>query len=309
MTEPTTPTFDHTATHVQRGAGRVAFGALLVALGIVLLLDQAGLLAGSWRSTVWPVLLAGYGVARLLMPTRHGREGLFFVLAGAWWFAGLQDWLSLVRTWPLLFVALGASVVLQAVTTPRRGSPEAEALRGRRDGAASWVLVAILIGTWVTTDLRDWSHAAVMPDGRPRLVTVASRGHASALSQPFGGAQLVSVMGRGELDLRDATGVTGSEVVVDVVTLMGSTTVIVPPGWSVETRPVLLFGAVRRRERPGDRLGHEMQPGRAIPDAPATAADASGVWSDVPAASGPAAGRPRLVLRGAVIMGSLTIVS
>lgn len=267
------------------GAGRVAFGGLLVVLGIVLLLDRAGLLVGTWRTTTWPVLLMAYGAARLLIATRHGREGLFFVLAGAWWLAASQGWVSWVNTWPLLFVALGASVVLQALTTPRRGSPEDEALRGRHDGAASWVLVAILIGAWVTSDYPRWTNASLLPDGRPRLITVASRGHAASEGRPFGGAQLISVMGRGELDLTQAPGLTGPEVVVDVMTLMGSTTVRVPEGWIVDTRPVTVFGAVRKRREW---------------DTPAT--DAAGAPSAAP-------DRPRVVLRGAVIMGSLTIAS
>src|SRR5436190_3471473 len=89
---------------------RVTLGALLVAAGAALLLERLGAMPLEWRDRIWPLLLIGYGLARLLQPRSQGRVGLFFVLSGSWWLAGVSGWLSLERTWPLLVVAIGVSM-------------------------------------------------------------------------------------------------------------------------------------------------------------------------------------------------------
>ena len=70
-----------------RSTGRFMVGALLVAAGAALLIERLGAMPPAWRDRIWPCLLIGYGVARLLQPRAQGREGLFFVLAGGWWLA------------------------------------------------------------------------------------------------------------------------------------------------------------------------------------------------------------------------------
>ena len=81
-------------------------------------------------------------LARMAAARAPGRDGLFFVLAGGWWLAGLAGWLSMERTWPLLFVALGVGVMFQSVapgaSTPRNALPA----HGRRRGGASPLMCA-----------------------------------------------------------------------------------------------------------------------------------------------------------------------
>lgn len=268
-----------------RGHGTVVFGGMLVALGVALLLAQTHALPVGWRTTIWPVLLMLFGATRLLQVTRHGREGLFAIVAGAWWLAGLQGWLSLTRTWPVLIVGLGASVMLQAITAPPREMRLAHHFPKRHSGGAPWILLAILAGAVMTTERPDALSRLLTPDDDVSVVTVAGRGHRDVEGAGFKKGDLVAVMGRSVLDLTKATVEPGETVKVDVMTFWGSSTIRVPEGWTVDVNAVAAFGAIRdnradlRDADPGDRASDSPQTG------------------------------PRVVVDGLVMMGSLTITS
>ena len=96
--------------------------------------------------------------------------------------------------------------------------------------------------------------------------------------------RVTTVMGAAELDLRETRLRSGEELQVNIVAVMGAITVRVPDGWTVDARAVPMVGGIQdRRLRPFDAL-------------------------DVPpqAEAGPA---PRLVVRGAIVMGQLVIKS
>ena len=272
----------------ERSTGRIIVGALLVAAGAALLVERLGAMPPMWRNGIWPVLLIGYGLARLLQPRARGREGLFFVFAGAWWLAGMSGWISLERTWPLLIVAFGVSVMLQSVTAHDTISVGSHRLRGRHRGAPV-LLLAILLGAAVSSGLgrRTYSENA-SGAGDLRVYSIVgganSRMHATTLT----GGEVVSIMGGSAIDLRDVTIPPGETVTLDVFTLMGGGTIRVPDGWIVEVQAVSVIGGTKDQRIPRDRR----QDGAAEPG--------------VAVATGPA---PRLVIRGTIIMGGLTIKS
>jgi hypothetical protein len=272
-----------------RSTGRFIVGALLVAAGAALLIERLGAMPPAWRDRIWPMLLIGYGVARLLQPRAQGREGLFFVLAGAWWLAGLAGWISLERTWPLLFVALGVSIMMQSLTASRDVSGVSTHIGRRPRGATPWLLLAILVGASVSSGLGRHINAGAAPqDGVLRVYSVlggsSSRMHATRLA----GGEVVSIMGGSTIDLRDVTIAPGETVTLDLFTLMGGGAIRVSDQWVVDVQTVQVMGGVKDRRIPLDRG----------PDEPGA--------RDAAAAAGPA---PRLILRGTIIMGGLTIRS
>ncbi|MGC4080818.1 MAG: hypothetical protein QM736_01530 [Vicinamibacterales bacterium] len=143
-------------------------------LALGMLAERSNLLPAAWRTLIWPVLLMAFGIARLAQPARRGRRGLFYVLAGAWWFAGLSDWLSFEQTWPLLIVAFGRE---RGVRSGRR-QPElpAGSFPRRHSGGMSWVFVAILVGTFISAGggNQRWSELTDR-NGHVRSVAVAGR--------------------------------------------------------------------------------------------------------------------------------------
>lgn len=140
------------------------------------------------------------------------------------------------------------------------------------------VLLAIA-GVW------QWSKgeviAATTPDGDARLVAVLSRSRRSiAANAKVTRVDMTSVLGTGVLDLRAAHVGPGAVVVVDLLGVGGRLTIRVSDGWVVDTMTVPVLGSWHDERRPSAVVR--------------------------PHADGPA---PRLVLRGAVIMGRLSVES
>lgn len=266
----------------------VIVGVLLVAGGVALLLDRTSALPASWRQGIWPVLLIGYGIARLTEPRRRGREGLFFVLAGAWWLAGVAGWVSLVDTWPLLIVAAGASLVLQAVTASSSDPSELPRRFERRHGAFGWVLPLILLGAVLTSGVnRRIVDLSPPRDGELRAVTMMGQRTTRMPAAELKGGEVTTIMGENTIDFSQATVAPGSTITVKVFTLMGNSIVTVPEGWDVDVDVMPVMGDVTHRHQTRDWSSGEPPAGTA--SAPATA--------------------PHLVLRGTVIMGRLLVRS
>ena len=97
---------------------KAIWGVVLIALGVVFLLDQFEILElrgiGHW----WPAFLILIGLTRIvtLENPRHIASGIGFVLWGLWFFACMQHWYGLTyRTaWPLILVIIGFEAVLMA---------------------------------------------------------------------------------------------------------------------------------------------------------------------------------------------------
>ncbi len=171
-------------------------------------------------------------------------------------------------------------------------------LSSTRTALHSWIVVGILLafvlaveayqtrGGGVARDDRDTFMISVLGSRRQAPGATAFEGEGRLSRDAHDGRpdrRVTAVMGSAELDLREANLKSGDELVVGIVAVMGAVVVRVPDGWTIDARAVPLIGGVRdRRLRPFDAL-----------DTP-------------PAADGPA---PRLVLRGAVVMGELVIKS
>jgi hypothetical protein len=280
---------------VRPRSGNIVIGVMLVVVGLAVALDRAGLIAWDGRWTLWPVILIGLGLARFVQtPAGKPRQGLLLLLGGVWLVAGEAGWLSLSDSWPLLVIAFGLIVALNPGRQGMRLNPSEtgdlserfehrDGKPHRREGALTPLAV---MGVWLAifvalqvSGTRGIGSAALSgsPDGS-HVVSVMGRATRSA-SGPFQAADVTNVMGRSELDLRDATIAPGAEATIDVFSAMGAVVVRVPPGWTIDTRAVSAFGDVRDERFP---------PVAENPDAEAGTA-------------------PRLVLRGLVLMGRLVI--
>jgi hypothetical protein len=141
-----------------------------------------------------------------------------------------------------------------------------------------------VVGTWIAivvalqvSGVRSFSEANA--SDRVRVVSVMARSEHISQATAFQGADITNVMGRSELDLHNATMAPGANATVHVFSAMGAVVLRVPPTWTVETGSVTALGGVRD-----------------VRDSPVEREDTAG----------PA---PRLVLRGLVMFGRLTITS
>jgi hypothetical protein len=282
---------EHTMNEFEPRKGNIVIGAMLILVGLALTLDRAGIYSWSSQWTLWPFILCGIGLARFVgSPAGEPKQGLLFLTGGVWLLLGESGVISREDSWPILVIVLGLIIALNGGTRrwspPRPPQPPDPAhpwhpKRHQRPRALGGLAV---IGIWIAvvaalqvSGVRTLSEST--SSDRIRVVSMIGRAEHVNRAEAFRGADVTNVMGRSDLDLRETTVVPGNSASLRVVSLMGGVIVRVPPNWTVDTGAVSAFGSVRD-ERPPARQGE--------------------------AAAGPA---PRLVIRGLVIFGRLTIRS
>jgi hypothetical protein len=183
---------------------------------------------------------------------------------------GVLDLAPLVRYWPILLVVLGAAVTIQALREGERPSP-----------APIGFILLILLGGFLASHLAAMraSGPAGSADGQINVVAVMSGSHPPAPTGPFAGGQIGSIMGGTEIDLRQATIAPGTTPSLDLFTVMGGVVIRVPENWRVDSEAVFVMGGM------SDKRPSASDAARQVPDPSA----------------------PRLVIKGTVIMGGLTV--
>jgi hypothetical protein len=288
-------------TDPPRGRGNVVIGVMLVLTGVAVMLDRSGVLTLRDDFTLWPIILGGIGLARFLQ-TRPGepKQGLLFLTAAVWLALAEAGWVTLADSWPIVVIVLGVMVAFNGGTRrgrwrgskPPRVPGEPRPHRGPRRPdyplsplAVLGIWIAIVVGVQVS-GIRSFS--AESTGDRLAVVSVMGRAEHTSRSTAFHGADVTNVMGRSEIDLRQATLAPGATATVNVLSAMGGVVLRVPSSWTVDTGAISALGRVGD-ERPVASVGDD----RSTPiEAEASATPA-----------------PRLVLRGLVMFGRLTITS
>ena len=189
--------------------GRLLVGLIVIAIGVLFLLDSAGSLdADRAIDHWWPLtLVAAGGLTLAERPAAAGRGAL---LAGAGGVALLfttgalhdDDW---AYVWPVLVILAGAAILVR--WSGRRvpaGALGTEVIRS----------TAVLGGTKLRSD-----------------------------SQSFRGAWLTAVFGGAVLDLRGARPAPEGAT-VNATAAFGGVDVLVPRGWRISIRSTPIFGGV-----------------------------------------------------------------
>lgn len=118
------------------GLRQATAGLLVMAAGVLLLLDQQDVIRiGSiWRW--WPLGLVAMGIWKMTAPreTRDLGGGVELIIFGAWILACLRHdlGLSFSNSWPLIFVGIGAKLIIKSLTPSR----PATAAGAKEDGHA-----------------------------------------------------------------------------------------------------------------------------------------------------------------------------
>lgn len=182
---------------------------------------------------------------------------------------------EVLRFWPVALVVIGMALVAQSFQRP------STTLSAKRDDMGlGAVLFWVLIWTFVWTGFSPngfsgLSSSRTETASTTDIVAILGRDHRVINAAGFRSGHMASFMGRSELDLRTATIEPGQDVSIEVFALMGGATIWVPEGWSVDVNTTRIMGDVKDR-RTGVR---------------------------------DTAGAPRLILRGFIMMGGMTIRS
>lgn len=188
-----------------------AWGAILVAVGIVILLDHMGYIQGVdlWR--YWPVLLILAGIRRILGSGQRA-WGAFLIFLGVL-FQLDQLGIAHVRWidfWPIALIGGGVFLIwssLEGRSLMRRANVD-------------------------TADPRTTLNEQAVFGGVEKRLN----------SKEFRGGELNAVFGGIEIDLRDAE-IADSEAVLVATAVFGGIEIRVPDTWFVATQGHGLFGA------------------------------------------------------------------
>ena len=110
---------DITSTPTPFSAGRLVFGLILFAIGVLAFVDAIDLWEPRdlWR--YWPVLLIVLGVSKEIevLRTRKGDNGFVLIAIGVWMLAATQEFLGLdyVTAFPLGLAVAGLGIILHAL--------------------------------------------------------------------------------------------------------------------------------------------------------------------------------------------------
>ena len=217
---------------------------------------------------------------------------------------GIQDAGNLLKYWPGIVVLFGASLVAQAI------KPADPAVRRANGGVPCFFLFLLGVamfasfGTWGTT-------SASGPTAS--VAGIMGRGEALGIGPDVRRGRVASVMGRSTLDLLQVTIAPGEEFVVEVFVAMGRATVRIPDDWVVDTGAVSVMGSIdQARFKPLPLPAEAEEPAEQNPPPAVETPPVPPSPPPPPAAapgSTPAAGSPRLVLRGVVVMGKVEVTS
>jgi hypothetical protein len=203
------------------------FGVLIVAAGVVLLLDQQGLInADRVFSYFWPVVLIAAGSTMLLDCRGRGSRGIWGIILLA--IGGLLVLENLgyahIRfdtIWPLIIIGVGVLMIWQAAG-PRMGG----------DGSAS-SLWSNMFNHWGRSESTesDFNGIAILGGFKRRITT-----------KKFKGGKVLSFMGGFQIDLRQAD-MEGDSATIEAMSVMGGGEIKVPAAWLVSMEGLSLFGA------------------------------------------------------------------
>jgi predicted membrane protein len=206
---------------------KFVIGVCLVLVGVVLALDQLGLLYANHLLRFWPAALIIIGL--VMLQRREGQSALralVLIVVGGWLLLNTLGLVSL-DLWeffvPLLLVFFGARIMMHNRGSGSGAPPSLPGMgpqAGNSPAGGSGEPVHASLFSLLSGSERRWGKSV------------------------FRGAEMTAVMGGCELDLRDALMSTGELAVIDVFAVMGGVTIFVPPHWTVSQEVEAIMGGV-----------------------------------------------------------------
>jgi Domain of unknown function (DUF5668) len=98
----------------------LVLGAVLAALGVIMLVDRTDLLQVDGLGRLWPVILISLGLTHFLGPHADIAHGVWLVLTGTWLLIVTLTPLAFRDTWPMLLVFFGSMTIVRAFPSRSR---------------------------------------------------------------------------------------------------------------------------------------------------------------------------------------------
>lgn len=207
---------------------RLIIGLILIALGAVLMFNTMGLVDWPVSTYIfsWKTLLILIGVVLINNKQRKVAGTILIVLGVTFWIPSIFDVNIHFHQvfWPLVLIGVGILVISR---------------RGNIPGKPNF-------------DKKKWKHHfggyTTYQDDFINDISIFGGGHKKVDSKNFKGGNLTSVFGGSEINM------IGSEMdtegcVIDVFTLFGGTTLILPNTWKVQIDAVSILGGFNDKRR------------------------------------------------------------
>jgi hypothetical protein len=195
-------------------------GLIVLGIGLMLTLDNFGVLDSRRFWQLWPLILVALGLTRLSHWAKAGGrpDGLGLLAVGLAFLLVNFHVLSFRQLFPLFMLGAGALILAKAVWGERAPSD------GQGMGSDALIDAFVVMG--------GVKKASSSPD--------------------FKGGNAFALMGGVEIDLRQAAIETGPAV-LDIFAMMGGIEIRVPESWTVDIRSnALLGGCEDKTRRPPD---------------------------------------------------------
>jgi predicted membrane protein len=202
----------------------LTFGLLIAAAGVVLLLDQQGVIdANKVFQYFWPILCISFGLVNIFQSGGRRIWGIILLIIGV---RLVLDDLGIGHIvfhtlWPVIIIAIGGLMVWQAI------APNSSPLNGQAD-------------TW-RERLNQWRHGDSSGSDFNQIAIFGGFKRRFT-AKNFRGGSVMAVMGGYEIDLRQA-GMEGDSATIDATSIMGGGEIKVPDNWRISIDGIGLFGA------------------------------------------------------------------
>lgn len=199
---------------------QVILGVVVIAMGVLFLLDNVGVISFHHALHFWPMAFILFGALKMY----DSRTSSGLLVGGGLIVAGIAMTMSRLgyvyfswqTLWPLLLIVVGASVLLRAAEN-RRATSGAGAASPPKDADPNVVDMTAILG--------GFDRRLKAPD--------------------FRGGEATAILGGCELDLRESQ--LHGEAVLNVFALMGGVELKVPSDWTVIMNGTAILGGFNNK--------------------------------------------------------------
>jgi len=207
----------------RRFSWSLVIGALILASGVVLLLDQQGFVsADRIFQYFWPLIFIAFGLVNLFECQGRRIWGIVLLVVGVVLILDNLGFahISFAIIWPMIIIAIGGFMIFRSLNI--QGSPNSP--------GGSWTNFLRSAGIDSAGSDSEFNHIAVF-SGFKRRTT----------SKNFRGGKILAFMGGFQIDLRNAD-IEGDTATIEAISIMGGGEIKVPYTWRVSVEGIGLFG-------------------------------------------------------------------
>ncbi len=232
---------------------RLVIGFSVMAVGLLMTLDNLGLLHAGHFWRYWPLVLVAVGLARMVQSRREcGRPaGMGMMLVGVLLLLANFRILDHRLLIPLFLLVLGAGIAWRALAPPRVKRGEATDSLGDKIRSSIEQSVHSTIQDSVRSSIQDSVRSSIQANVEPSTLSafvIMGGVRRGTNAQDFRGGDAFALMGGCEIDLREAS-IKDGAAVFDSFVFMGGVEIRVPDDWAVENRGLAFLGSFEDKTR------------------------------------------------------------